>query len=307
MEVPLQGRRVLGQVPALVSEAKQPQGQPRLTLGVVTPPRPTGAPRLSAQAWEDPEQLTLELAVDLPWEEVVLSNLDRLEVVRLHLVEEALSNPGQATVVQAHWVPGWLVLGLEVLQELELEVLLAPLDQGALVVLAVPVPDPDLEVQALDLALPALSETGYQDLLPPPLLGAGAFWELVWQEGFWEELQEAREVAWQAGSRMLSNLTGMVQTSTSHSQSRRKALEAICLAAARSRMVIRPQATGQAGAPTLPGALANGSRRSRGCRRKCSDLVLELDSWEGPLLGWPVPWPATASTTSTRSSRGRCT
>ena len=122
-------------------------------------------------------------------------------------------------------------------------------------VLALPVPDPDLEVQALDLALPVLSETGYQDLLPPPLLGAGAFWELVWQEGFWEELQEAREVAWQAGSRMLSNLTGqlthihhiphvgtfagMVQTSTSHSQSRRKALEAICLAAARSRMVIR--------------------------------------------------------------------
>jgi len=332
VEVPLQGRRVLGQVPALVSEAKRPQGQPRLTLGVATPPRPIGAPQLPAQPWEDQEQPILELAADLPLEEVVLSNPDRLEAVRLHLVEEVLSNPDQATVVQARWVPGWLVLGLEVLQELELaallapldqgalvvlavpvlEVLLAPLDQGVLVVLAVPVLDPDLEVQALDLApaqalaLPALSETGCQGL-PPPLLGAGAFWELVWQEGFWEELQEAQEVDWQAGSRMLSNLTGMVQTSTSHSQSRRKALEAICLAAARSRMVIRPQATGQAGAPTLLGALANGSRRSRGCRRKCLDLVLEPDSWAGPLLGWPVPWPATASTTSTRSSRGRCT
>ena len=88
---------------------------------------------------------------------------------------------------------------------------------GALVVLAVPVPVPDWEVQApvlaptRALAPPALSETGDQPLdlpPPPPLLGAGAFSEPVWQEGFWEGLQVAQEGAWPAGFRMLSNLTG---------------------------------------------------------------------------------------------------
>ena len=210
-------------------------------------------------------------------------------------------------------MPGWLVLGLEVLQELELEALPAPLDRGddddeddddveeedsddvletlpapfargddqsilefypitivvhnstgALVVLAVPVLAPDLEVQALDLdpalvlaptramAPPALleTETGDQPLdlpPPPPLLGAGAFLGPVWQEGFWEGLQVEPEEAWQAGSAMLSNLTGhlthihqlphvptfagMGQTSISHSQSQRKALEATFSAA----------------------------------------------------------------------------
>jgi len=146
-------------------------------------------------------------------------------------VEEASSNPNQATVVQAWWVPGWLVLGLEVLQELELEALPAPLDRGALVVLAVPVLAPDLEVQALDLdpalvlaptramAPPALleTETGDQPLdlpPPPPLLGAGAFLGPVWQEGVWEGLQVEPEEAWQAGSAMLSNLTGHLTTSS---------------------------------------------------------------------------------------------
>ena len=115
-----------------------------------TPPRPTGAPQ-SGRAWEDQGRPTLE-AADPPWEEVVSSSPGRLEGVLLQSVEEASSNPNQATgtnvssnfiqsftqvaissifsVVQAWWVPGWLVLGLEVLQELELEALPAPLDRG---------------------------------------------------------------------------------------------------------------------------------------------------------------------------------
>ena len=67
-------------------------------------------------------------------------------------------------------------------------------------------------------------------------------------------------------------------------------------------MFLRRQATGPAMAPTLLGVLANGSRRSRGCRRRCSGLVSEPDSWVGRLLGWPAPWLPTASTTSTRFS-----
>lgn len=321
VEVPVQGRRVLGRVPApmaRVLEVRRPRGQPRPTLGAATPPRPTEAPQ-SGRAWEDQGRPTLE-AADPPWEEVASSSLGRLEGVLLQSVEEASSNPNQATVVQAWWVPGWQVPGLEVLQEQELEVLPAPLAQGALVVLAVPVPVPDWEVQALDLAPapvlaptralapPALSETGDQPLdlpPPPPLLGAGAFSEPVWQEGFWEGLQVEPEEAWQAGSAMLSNLTGMGQTSISHSLSRRKALEVIF--SAEKSLVQRPQATGPAMGPILLGAWGNGSRRRRGCLRKCSDSVLEPDSWVGPLSGWPAPWPATASTTSTRSSRGRCT
>ena len=102
---------------------------------------------------------------------------------------------------------------------------------GALVVLAVPVPAPDLAAQALDLdpalvlaptramAPPALleTETGDQPLdlpPPPPLLGARAFLGPVWQEGFWEGLQVEPEGAWQAGSAMLSNLTGHLTTSS---------------------------------------------------------------------------------------------
>ena len=102
---------------------------------------------------------------------------------------------------------------------------------GALVVLAVPVQAPDLAAQALDLdpalvlaptramAPPALleTETGDQPLdLPPPLplLGAGAFLGPVWQEWFWEGLQVEPEGAWQAGSAMLSNLTGHLTTSS---------------------------------------------------------------------------------------------
>jgi len=179
------------------------------------------------------------------------------------------------------------VLVLEVLQVLEPEALPAPLDQGALVVLEVPVPARDLEAQALDLApapvlaptqalaVPALSEIGDQalDLRPRPLPGQEICWEPVWQEEFWEGQQGALEEAWQAGSNMLSNLTGTGQTNTSHSPNQRKALEAISLEAAKSRMVIRPPATGQAGVPTLPGVLANGSRRSRVCPRKCSGSV----------------------------------
>ena len=65
-------------------------------------------------------------------------------------------------------------------------------------------------------------------------------------------------------------------------------------------MVIRPLATGRAGAPTLPGVLASGSQRSRVFRRKCSDSVSELDSWVERLSGWPARWRATASITSTR-------
>jgi len=179
------------------------------------------------------------------------------------------------------------VLVLEALQELEPEALPAPLDQGALVVLEVPVPARDLEAQALDLApapvlaptqalaVPALSEIGDQalDLRPRPLPGQEICWEPVWQEEFWEGQQGALEEAWQAGSNMLSNLTGTGQTNTSHSPNQRKALEAISLEAAKSRMVIRPPATGQAGVRTLPGVLANGSQRSRVCPRKCSGSV----------------------------------
>jgi len=210
VEVPVQGPRVLGRVPARtarVLEVRRHRGQPRPILGAATPHRPTGAPP-SGQPWEDQGRPTLE-AADPPWEEVVSFSLGRLEGVLLQSVEEASSNPDQATVVQAWWVPGWQVLGLEVLQEQELEALPAPLAQGALVVLAVPVPVPDLEVQVLDLAPapvlaqtrvlapPALSETGDQplDLPPPPLLVAGAFLEPVWQEGSWEGLQVAQEGA----------------------------------------------------------------------------------------------------------------
>ena len=128
----------------------KPAGQPIPTLGAATPPRPIGAPQ-SGRPWEDQGRPTLE-AVDPPWEEVVSSSPGRLEGVLRRLVEEASSNPNQATgtnvssnfiqscsqasissifsVVQAWWVPGWLVLGLEVLQELELEALPAPLVQG---------------------------------------------------------------------------------------------------------------------------------------------------------------------------------
>ena len=49
-------------------------------------------------------------------------------------------------------------------------------------------------------------------------------------------------------------------------------------------------------------ALCNGSRRSRGCQRRCSGSASEPDSWVGRLLGWPALWLPTASTTSTRFS-----
>ena len=74
-------------------------GQPRPTLGAATPPRPTGAPQ-SGRAWEDQGRPTLE-AADPPWEEVVSSSLGRLEGVLLQSVEEASSNPNQATGTNA--------------------------------------------------------------------------------------------------------------------------------------------------------------------------------------------------------------
>jgi len=103
VEVPVQDPpQVLVQVPARtarVLEARQPQGQPRPTLVAATPPRPTGAPQLG-RPWEDQGRPTLE-AVDPPWEEVVSSSPGRLEGVLRRSVEEASSNPNQATVVQA--------------------------------------------------------------------------------------------------------------------------------------------------------------------------------------------------------------
>ena len=73
----------------------KPAGQPRPTLGAATPPRPTGALQLG-RPWEDQGRPTLE-AVDPPWEEVVSSSPGRLEGVLRRLVEEASSNPNQAT------------------------------------------------------------------------------------------------------------------------------------------------------------------------------------------------------------------
>jgi len=195
VEVQLHDLRVLD-LPAGVSEGRQHQGQPRPTLAAATQPQPTGAPQW-APPWEDQEQPTLEAAdppseaadphleaVDPHWVEEVLSNQGRLEGA-LQLVEEALCNPDQATVVQAWWARGWQEPGLEDLQVLELEALLAPLDQGVLGALAVQALGRDLEAQALDLAPapvlaptralapPALLETGDQalDLRPRPLLG----------------------------------------------------------------------------------------------------------------------------------------
>ena len=73
----------------------KPTGQPRPILGAATPHRPTGAPP-SGQPWEDQGRPTLE-AADPPWEGVVSSSLGRLEGVLLQSVEEASSNPDQAT------------------------------------------------------------------------------------------------------------------------------------------------------------------------------------------------------------------
>ena len=73
----------------------KPAGQPIPTLGAATPPRPIGAPQ-SGRPWEDQGRPTLE-AVDPPWEEVVSSSPGRLEGVLRRLVEEASSNPNQAT------------------------------------------------------------------------------------------------------------------------------------------------------------------------------------------------------------------
>merc|ERR1712223_1017814 len=66
-------------------------------------------------------------------------------------------------------------------------------------------------------------------------------------------------------------------------------------------------ATGPAGAPTLRGEWASGSRKSLACRRKCLVLVLGRASLVAPHLGWLAPWRATRSITNSRSSRGGCT
>ena len=63
---------------------------------------------------------------------------------------------------------------------------------------------------------------------------------------------------------------------------------------------IRRLATGPAGAPTLRGEWASGSRKSLACRRKCLVLVLGRASLVAPHLGWLAPWRATRSITNTR-------
>ena len=184
------------------------------------------------------------------------------------------------------------------------------------------------------LARPALLETGDQalDLRPRPLLGLeGRKVKLAKNDifdrqhvGSWSGRRGSGRGSRGRGRRFgqqdqacfqtqqvspppsftilhISTFAGTGQTNTSHSPNQRKALEAICLGAAKSLMVIRPLATGRAGAPTLPGVLASGSQRSRVFRRKCSDSVSELDSWVERLSGWPARWRATASITSTRS------
>jgi len=85
---------------AEVSEGRQPQGQPRPTLGAATRPQPTGVPLDWAPAWEGQEQPTLELVDLVHWVEEGLSNQGRLEGA-LQLVEEDSCNPDLAIVVQA--------------------------------------------------------------------------------------------------------------------------------------------------------------------------------------------------------------